>query len=443
MPKILETISLSSTQREVLLTISKKRTETISRIQRAKMLLMLSEDCNLTQTAKKLECSVKAVYNTHQRFQESNGKIEAALNDRYRKGRPSNRNLEQKLTVMGVYCQKPKDLGYASEIWTQSALAEYIRNTYPEDKAMNKISKSSISRLASTHRIKAHRIRSYKGKKDPEFDQKKDIVMNVFLEVQKSLSEKVTVSVDEKPGIQALQNVALDKMPKVQAQVQTQTQAQTQVQTQVQTQAKTKAKAKAKKQKLNSFILRNPDYTRLGTISLLAGTNLSTGEIYSHVSDTHKSSDFKMLLKAMDLKIDADKTIRLLLDNVSTHNSKETTKYINHRNAFGLGEKARAKVLSLDDKKLVYSLRSWKAEMPFPRFECVFLPKYASWLNPIEGVFSVMSKTFLRHIRVDSKTELCERIHKGIKEMNQNPKPRNQSESIENYFYNRKIKLLE
>ena len=47
--------------------------------------------------------------------------------------------------------------------------------------------------------------------------------------------------------------------------------------------------------------------------------------------------------------------------------------------------------------------------------------EHGSWLNYIENVFSVMSRTFLKHIRVASKDELQKRILKGIDEMNASP----------------------
>ncbi|MBV5298236.1 MAG: transposase, partial [Rhodoferax sp.] len=55
------------------------------------------------------------------------------------------------------------------------------------------------------------------------------------------------------------------------------------------------------------------------------------------------------------------------------------------------------------------------------RFEYVHTPKHVSWLNLIECVFSKMARTFLRHIRVNSKDELKARILKGIAEFNAVP----------------------
>jgi transposase len=53
--------------------------------------------------------------------------------------------------------------------------------------------------------------------------------------------------------------------------------------------------------------------------------------------------------------------------------------------------------------------------------EYVHTPKHGSWLNLIECAFSKMSRTFLRHIRVNSVDELKARILKGIDEFNASP----------------------
>jgi transposase len=55
------------------------------------------------------------------------------------------------------------------------------------------------------------------------------------------------------------------------------------------------------------------------------------------------------------------------------------------------------------------------------RFEFVFTPTHGSWLNIIETFFSKTTRSFLRHIRVNSKSELKERILRYINEVNQMP----------------------
>lgn len=55
------------------------------------------------------------------------------------------------------------------------------------------------------------------------------------------------------------------------------------------------------------------------------------------------------------------------------------------------------------------------------RFEFVFSPKHASWLNLVESFFSKMTKQMLRGIRVKTKDELVVRIYKYFDEINETP----------------------
>lgn len=55
------------------------------------------------------------------------------------------------------------------------------------------------------------------------------------------------------------------------------------------------------------------------------------------------------------------------------------------------------------------------------RFLYVHTPKHGSWLNLIETLFGKMARTFLKHIRVQSKGELKENILRGIDEINEFP----------------------
>ncbi len=220
-------------------------------------------------------------------------------------------------------------------------------------------------RILNEHDIRPHKIKYYLEKRDPDFDQKMKNVLIVYQEVnlqndqrtqeQSQSSKVITISVDEKPGVQALATIAPDLPPEP---------------------GRHKSTG------------RDYEYKRHGTVSILAGFDLHTGEIIAQVHDRHRSREFIELLKEIDAKYPEDSTIRLVLDNHSSHVSKETMKYL--------------------------------ASRP-NRFEYVHTPKHGSWLNLIESAFSKMARTFLRHIRVSSKEELKERILKGIDEMNSAP----------------------
>jgi transposase len=52
----------------------------------------------------------------------------------------------------------------------------------------------------------------------------------------------------------------------------------------------------------------------------------------------------------------------------------------------------------------------------------VFTPTHGSWLNQVEGFFSKLARSVLRHIRVESKQELKDRIMAAMDEFNRAPR---------------------
>ena len=139
----------------------------------------------------------------------------------------------------------------------------------------------------------------------------------------------------------------------------------------------------------HSTFARDHEYKRHGTLSLLAGIDLLTGKVHASVEDRHRSREFVGFLKKIDAAYPADTAIKLILDNHSAHVSKET--------------------------------KAWLATRPQGRFSFVFTPKHGSWLNLVEGFFSKMARSMLRHIRVASKAELKTRLLAYLDELNRDP----------------------
>jgi transposase len=101
--------------------------------------------------------------------------------------------------------------------------------------------------------------------------------------------------------------------------------------------------------------------------------------------------------------------INLILDNHSAHFSKET--------------------------------KAWIARQPAHRFEFTFTPKHGSWLNLIEGFFSKLARSVLRHIRVGSKKELEDRIMAAMDYFNQEPVVHTWTYKLDRAAY--RIRILE
>lgn len=354
-------LNLSPEAREELKRISQSRTESMAKVQRSRILLLYSEGKRITNITLEIGTSRPLVERCIDKALAF-GPIQA-LKDLPRPGHPTIITDDAKAWVLSIACQKPTDLGYASETWTYSLLVKHIRKHCQEQdySCLAKIGKGRLYAILSKSGIKPHKISYYLERKDPDFDEKMANILCVYKDVEMlnaTATENrscVTVSYDEKPGIQAIKNIAAELMP-------------------VPNQYSTRG--------------RDYEYKRLGTVSLLAGIDLHTGRVISLVKDRHRSREFTEFLDKLDDCYPKEWKIRLVLDNHSAHISKETQAYLQKKPG---------------------------------RFEFVFTPKHGSWLNLIEVFFSKIARSFLRHIRVQSKAELVERIYQGIEEINQEP----------------------
>lgn len=363
MPKSKPELVLADNDRQELEKISRSRTEPSSRVQRATILLMYASGSSITAITKQLGTTRPLVYRAIDKALAF-GSL-ASLDDIQRSGR--SRTIDDAATnwIVSLACQRPTELGYAAETWTYSSLVKHIR-TYAELKGyhnLSKVSRSKVHDILTEGDVRPHKISYYLERRDPLFDEKMIDVLCVYKDVEminQSLDsaykrESTTVSYDEKPGIQAIKNIAAQLRP-VPGE--------------------------------HSAIGRDYEYKRLGTVSLLGGIDLHTGKVHALIKDRHRSCEFIEFLDMIDGRYPDDWIIRIVLDNHSSHVSKETLQYLKSRPN---------------------------------RFHFVFTPKHGSWLNLIESFFSKIARSFLRHIRVDSKQELIERIYQGIEEINKDP----------------------
>ncbi len=360
------TISLSDEDRKLLEARIRARTSQAQIVQRARMLLMKADGKTTNEIAEKLDVNRKSVMLCLKKYQE--GGLDNALYDAPGRGRNPEITDEEKAWVINITCQKPVDLGYAAETWTYTLITQHVQKNaeaagYPR---LSTISRSMVHSILEEAEIKPFRIKYYCEKRDPEFDGKMHNVLLVYKQLSMQFDESGNLvpwadgetthvlSYDEKPGIQAIATTSSDKLPVPR----------------------------------NGTVMRDYEYRRLGTLSLLAAIDLQTGEAIPLVRESHNSSDYIDFLKILDEKYPKGDKIRLVLDNLRVHTSEATKEYL--------------------------------ATVP-GRFEFVFTPKHGSWLNMVEGFFSKMTKQMLRGIRVNSKQELADRIYLYFDEINADP----------------------
>lgn len=360
-------LPLTDEERKYLKSLSKTRTIQAQVVDRARILLYKADGVSFDEIAARLSISKRTVRLCISKYNK--GGINTALFDMPRSGRPPEISDDAKAWIINIACQRPAELGYSQELWTLKNLHIHIQKNAEEAgfPRLTTVTKAYIQKLLQDSDIKPFKVKYYCQKRDPEFESKMRDVLLVYKQVEMQFDENgdiivpddyvltITVSYDEKPGIQAIANTSEDLRPCVS----------------------------------NGEVYRDYEYKRLGTVSLLAGIDLLTGEAIPLVSDTHRSSDFIEFLKILDKKYPSQDKIRIILDNHSAHTSKETKNFL--------------------------------ATMPEGRFEFVFTPKHGSWLNMIESFFSKMTKQMLRGIRVKTKEELINKIYLYFDEINKEP----------------------
>ncbi len=353
---------LTSEEQKQIRQLRESQTEPWREVQRARILWRYHSGQSVAEIARAVKMTRKSVAKWIAKALAMG--VGAALKDTYHRPKAPVITEEAKAWVVHLACSKPKELGYAAEVWTRKSLARHVREHAVETghPALSQAAKATVQRILAAQPLPPEKVKYYLERRDPDFMAKMREILLVYREVDlqngngRGLIPKiVTLSVDEKPGVQAMANSAPD-LPPVPGK--------------------------------HATVARDHEYKRLGTCSILAALDLHSGHVVGHVEGRHRSREFIALLKDLDRYYPAECTIRLVLDNHSAHISKET--------------------------------RAFLASKP-NRFKYVLTPTHGSWLNIVETLFGKMALTFLRHVRVQSWEELRDRILKGIEEINADP----------------------
>lgn len=363
-PRTTPSLVATPDERAELEALARSRTAPARRVARAQMLCAYLDGASIPAIATRLHHPASTVRRCIQKALAYG--LRRALDDFPRAGRTRRITPEARAWIISLACQKPHDVGWAAEWWSTALLARYVREhaDAAEHPSAARVGKGTISKILAAHDLHPHRVQYYLERRDPDFDQKMVQVLHVYEQVTIDLDPDdgrptVRWSYDEKPGIQALAPVAPDRPPRPDGPG-------------------------------SGTWQRDYEYRRLGTRTLLAGIDLATGEVLGLVRPRHRSREFVEFLETLDARYEPDVKIQIVLDNHSAHRSKETQQYLAvHPN----------------------------------RFDFVFTPTHASWLNLIEMFFAKLTKQCLRGIRVATVEELEARIHRYIAWLNEDPVP--------------------
>ena len=218
-------ILLTEKQQNILQTISRSTTAPRRLIQRVSVILMAFAGLFNVTITDEVGLRRKQVGLWRRRWQQSfdalvaiechesqaalRRAIEDVLSDAPRSGSPGTFTAEQVTQILAVACESPELSGRPIDRWTHRELADEVILR----EIVTTISISQVGRYLAQAELQPHRSKYWltTKEKDPEvFEQQVQTVCQTYLEAPDLYSQENThtVSVDEMPGIQALERIA-------------------------------------------------------------------------------------------------------------------------------------------------------------------------------------------------------------------------------------------
>ena len=152
------------------------------------------------------------------------------------------------------------------------------------------LSEKSVRRIWHKHGLKPHLFRTFKVSNDPEFAEKLEAIVGLYLNPPE---HAIVLCADEKSQIQALD--------------------------------RTQPGLPIKKGRCGTM---THDYKRNGTATLFAAMNTLDGTVISMCDDRHRHQEWLKFLRVIDEVTPRDQEIHLIADNYATHKHPKVQKWL-------------------------------------------------------------------------------------------------------------------
>lgn len=298
---------------------------------RAQVILLAEKGVSIYAIARRLRISEVTARKWRSRF-EARPRL-TSLRDADRSGRPAMVSPEQRAEVLRIACERPADNKMKfRDVWTISSLRDAV-----ERELGIGISRSEVWRILQLYGVRPHRVAGWLHSSDPEFRAKVAAICAVYVEPPAGAT---VLCIDEKTGMQALEHNHPMKLSN-----------------------------------WRGAGRKEFEYTRHGTVTLLASFNTKTGEVIGRC-ERRTAENLVGFLELLALKYPTG-PVYVVWDNLNVHTG---------------------------DRWVQFNERHGR------RFHFLYTPKHASWVNQVEAWFSILQRRVIRHGSFPTRDSLRRKV---------------------------------
>jgi transposase len=269
--RVASKIELDGKQRQELMRLARSSTVSVRVARRAQIVLMAADGMDNIEIAQRV--AIGRIQAGRWRERYAQGGLEAILQDRPRGGRPPQADAAE---IVRLTTQTRPE---AATQWSTRSLA-----------AKAGVSDTTVLRIWRAHGLKPHRVRSFKVSRDPQFVEKLEDIVGLYLSPP---DHAIVLCCDEKSQVQALDRTQ-PGLPMKKGRAATMTH----------------------------------DYKRHGTTTLFAALNVLDGQVIAQCQQRHRHVEWLRFLRQIDRETPKDKRLHLIVDNYATHKHATVQKWL-------------------------------------------------------------------------------------------------------------------
>jgi transposase len=278
--RVARPVILDLDQKQLLQQQARARSLPARQVERARIVLRAAEGLENQEIADELGITPEKVSRWRNRYLE--GGIAALRQDAPRSGRPRSLPADKEKQIVEKTTQ---DKPNAATHWSTRTMA-----------VATGVSEATVRRIWHKHGLKPHLVRMFKVSNDPQFAEKLEAVVGLYLNPPE---HALVLCVDEKSQIQALD--------------------------------RTQPGLPIKKGRCGTM---THNYKRNGTATLFAALNTLDGTVISMCDDRHRHQEWLKFLRVIDDLTPAAKQIHLIADNYATHKHPKVQRWLERHPRF-------------------------------------------------------------------------------------------------------------